>query len=79
MARLVVGMSAVLIVSLIAYYVISRLRGQISDDPPTSHDLLANFEEKYSKGDISLAEYRKVKTQLSNQLKDELNPTSDED
>lgn len=78
-ARLVLGITGILILCLIAYYIAMRLRGQISNDPNTSHDMLSNFEENHSKGDISEQEYRKIKTQLSNQLKEELTINTDEE
>lgn len=73
------GITVILILCLVAYYIAMLLRGQISNDPPTSHELLSNFEENHSKGDISEKEYRKIKTQLSDQLKEELTIPTDEE
>jgi len=64
---------AVAIVAVIGFYIVRRYRDQTVDDTPGANELLTNFHEMHLEGDIQEAEYRKIKTQMSEQLKEELN------
>ncbi len=51
-----------LIVSLIAYLLLSRLRDLSSDDHSLSADLMKNFEEMRRQGDIDEKEFRNIQS-----------------
>jgi uncharacterized membrane protein len=51
-----------LIVSLVAYFLLSRLRDLSSDDHSLSTDLMKNFEEMRRQGDIDEKEFRNIQS-----------------
>lgn len=51
-----------LVVSLIAYYVVSRLRDLSSNDHTLTSDLMKNFEEMRREGDIDEKEFRNIQS-----------------
>jgi len=51
-----------MIVSLVAYFVLSRLRDLSSDDHALSADLTKNFEEMRREGDIDEKEFRNIQS-----------------
>ena len=53
-----------MIVSLVAYFVLSRLRDLSSEDHTLSTDLMKNFEEMQREGDIDEKEFRNIKSLL---------------
>jgi uncharacterized membrane protein len=61
----------------LAVYLVGRFRGHADDDQPLASDLLTNFRESHSRGELSDGEFRTIKTLLKRQLEDELKDTSD--
>jgi uncharacterized membrane protein len=51
-----------MIVSLVAYFLLSRLRDLSSDDHSLSTDLMKNFEEMRRQGDIDEKEFRNIQS-----------------
>jgi len=51
-----------MIVSLVAYFVLSRLRDLSSDDHSLTTDLMKNFEEMRREGDIDEKEFRNIQS-----------------
>jgi uncharacterized membrane protein len=51
-----------MIVSLVAYFLLSRLRDLSSDDHSLSSDLMKNFEEMRRQGDIDEKEFRNIQS-----------------
>ncbi len=49
---------------VVAVYIVRRLRGHAGDDVSATHEVRTNFKEMHDQGDISDAEYRKLKTVL---------------
>jgi uncharacterized membrane protein len=61
----------------LAVYLVGRFRGHADDDQPHASDMLPNFRELHSRGELSDGEFRTIKTLLKRQLEDELKDTSD--
>ncbi len=78
-APIVIVVWAVAMMAIIGFYVVRRYRDQTADDTPGANELLTNFREMHLEGDIEEAEYRKIKTQMSDQLKEELNRPDETD
>jgi len=66
--RIVLSLAILVILILFAWYVLRNFRGRIDEDIPERNDHLDNFREIRSKGDISEAEFRNIKTVLGDQL-----------
>ena len=58
-----------MIVSLFAYFILSRLRDLSSDDHSLTTDLMKNFEEMRREGDIDEKEFRNIKSLLEKDSK----------
>jgi uncharacterized membrane protein len=57
------------VVSVIAYYVLSRLRDLSNQDQNSTADLLKNFEEMRQEGDIDESEFRNIQSLLKRDSK----------
>ena len=71
-AQVVLYVAALLVMLVVAFYVVQRLRDFDDEDTVSASDLMTNFQEMHEEGDISGMEYRTIKTVLNDQLKDEL-------
>lgn len=60
----ILGILILLIVSIVAYYMLLKLRGSSIENIETLDLLKKNFEEMRSEGDISEAEYRRISASL---------------
>ncbi len=69
--------SLLVIIIILGVLVVARFRNFNDDDQPTASELLTNFQELHDEGDISEAEFRKLKTVLSDKLRHELNDTGE--
>ncbi len=58
------GVLVVLAISILAYYALAKLRGLNNEDSASTDLLQKNFEEMRSEGDISEAEFRKIRATL---------------
>ena len=58
-----------MIVSLVAYFVLSRLRDLSSDDHSLSSDHMKNFEEMRREGDIDEKEFRNIQSLVKKNTK----------
>ena len=58
-----------MIVSLAAYFVLSRLRDLSTDDHALSTDLKKNFEEMRREGDIDEKEFRNIQSLVKKNTK----------
>lgn len=74
--RIVLSLAILIILIVFARYVLRNFRGRIDEDIPGVNDHLDNFREIRSKGDISEAEFRNIKTVLGEHRHQE---TSDSD
>ena len=76
-AQLIISLAVLAILVVIGVYVVLRFRGFSDDDRPSAQDTFTNFREMHEQGDISDAEFRKLKTVLGKQMEEELNNTGD--
>ncbi len=58
-----------MIVSMVAYLVLSRLRDLSSDDHSLTTDLMKNFEEMRREGDIDEKEFRNIQSLVKKESK----------
>ena len=70
--QLVIGLTALAILTVIGACVVKKFRDRNDDDRPTANDLLTNFRDLHDEGDISEKEYRNIKTVLGDKLLQEL-------
>ena len=70
---LAVSLGVLLLLAAAAAYLMRRFRGRAGEDRTCSSDLLTNFREMQSRGDLSDAEYRTIKTVLATPFREELN------
>jgi hypothetical protein len=61
----VLGLLVLSMVTMVAYFALSKLRDSNIKDRSTTHLLEENFEEMRSEGDIDEQEFRKIKALLS--------------
>jgi uncharacterized membrane protein len=71
-AEVIIWASICAIFVAVALYVIGKVRGLSAQQEPTAHEMLSNFRELHSKGELSDAEFREIKTKLAARLQDEL-------
>jgi hypothetical protein len=65
------------LLTALAVYLVGRFRGHAGDEQPQASELLTNFRESHSRGELSDGEFRTIKTLLKGQLEDELKRASD--
>lgn len=70
--ELVLWVALLAVAVAVAIYVIGRIRGAPSQQEPGASELISKFRELHSKGELSDAEFRTIKTQLAVQLSEEL-------
>ena len=78
LAQLLLGLVVLMALVTGAVIVVQRFRGSASQRGPTASELMSNFQEMRQRGDISDADYRKVKSVLGAQLQGELKHGKDE-
>lgn len=59
-------------IAAVALFVKRNYLGPAGDQGPTTSDLLSNFRELYSQGELSDEEYRTIKTKLTARFQNEL-------
>ena len=62
---------------IVATLIVQRFRGGAADKGTTANELMTKFQEMRKRGDISDADYRKIKSVLGNQLQSELKDGKD--
>jgi uncharacterized membrane protein len=70
-----IAMGAILLAVLI--YVVGKIRGQSAQQEPTTSELISKFRELHSKGVLSDAEFRTIKSRLAARLGDEVKDNSE--
>lgn len=71
-AELVLWAALLAVLLAVAIYVIGRVRGEPAQHEPTASELISKFRELHSKGELSDAEFRTIKTTLAVRLEEEL-------
>jgi uncharacterized membrane protein len=75
--QLLVWVAVLLGLVIVATLVVQRFRGGAADRGSSASNLLTNFQEMRQRGDISDADYRKIKSVLGDKLQSELNDGKD--
>ena len=60
-----------------AALIVQRFRGGAGEKGASANELIANFQEMYSRGDITDADYRKIKSVLGERLHSDLKDDKD--
>jgi uncharacterized membrane protein len=76
-AQVILSLAVLAILVVIGVYVVLRFRGFSDEDEQSANQTYTNFREMYEQGDISEAEFRKLKTALGKQMEEELKSTGD--
>ena len=71
-AEMVLWAALAAIAAAVAIYVIGRIRAEPSQQEPTASELISKFRELHSRGELSDAEFRTIKTTLAVRLDEEL-------
>ena len=61
----------------VAAYVIGKIRPNSVQQEPVASELMSKFRDLHSKGVLSDAEFRTIKTTLAERLQEELNDTGE--
>ena len=72
-ARLVIAITVVAMLSAVGWYIVSKFRGGSDQGRLSSSEMLTNLQKMRLQGDVTEEEFRTIKTQLSARLKNELN------
>jgi uncharacterized membrane protein len=72
-ALLMLGVGVALLAALIQFA--RRFRGDADDDQRRAQNMLTNFRDLHSRGELSDEEFRTIKTKLSGQIRQELKDT----
>ena len=78
LAQLALGMGILIALVVAGAMIVQRFRGGAADKALDANELFANFEEMHSRGDITDADYRKIKSVLGAKLHGELKDDKDQ-
>jgi len=68
LAQLAVGVGLLIALVMAGVVIVQRFRGGMADKAQDANELLGNFQEMHSRGDITDADYRKIKSVLGARL-----------
>ncbi|HET6879002.1 MAG TPA: hypothetical protein VFI31_02535 [Pirellulales bacterium] len=77
-AQVVVWLAACAVLAVVGIYVVVKVRQTFSESEPATHDLMANFRELHSQGELSDEEYRTIKATLAARLQREIKDKGEE-
>jgi len=77
LAQLALGVGMLVALVIAGTIIVQRFRGGAADTALDANELFANFEEMHSRGDITDADYRKIKSVLGAKLHGELKDDKD--
>lgn len=77
LAQLAVGVGLLIALVIAGTLVVQRFRGGAADKGTNANELITNFQEMHSRGDITDADYRRIKSVLGAQLHGELKDDKD--
>ncbi|HJN66268.1 MAG TPA: hypothetical protein QF761_08700 [Pirellulales bacterium] len=76
--RAIMLLAAIVALVAVGVYIVSKWRGAADDDTISTSELLSNFREMHSRGELTNEEFRTIKTRLSYELKTESKDTDHE-
>ena len=65
------------VITIAGIHIVRRFRGRDEEDQPMASEMMTNFRELHSRGDLSDAEYRTIKTVLATKLREQINDTGE--
>jgi uncharacterized membrane protein len=68
LAQVLIGLAMLMGLVIVGVFVVQRFRGSAAEKGQSAQELIANFQEMRSRGDISDADYRKIKSVLGAEL-----------
>ena len=71
--------AAVVALIAIGAYAVSKWRDATDDDTNSASELLTNFREMHSRGDLTDEEFRTIKARLSYEMQQELRNSDNKD
>jgi hypothetical protein len=71
-AELVIWAALGAVLIAVAAYVIGKIRAEPAQNEPDASDLMSKFRDLHSRGELSDAEFRTIKTTLAGRLQEEL-------
>jgi uncharacterized membrane protein len=71
-AQIVLALTGMTMVVLVGYYIVSKVRSNLHDQETPPTEMISNFRELHSQGELSDEEYRTIKTMLGARLQAEL-------
>jgi uncharacterized membrane protein len=77
LVQLMLGIGVLLGLVIVGVLIVQRFRGGAADTGQSANELMTNFQEMQQRGDISDADYRKIKSVLGAQLHSELKDGKD--
>jgi uncharacterized membrane protein len=77
-APMILWVTLLLVVVSIGWYIVGKFRDRDENDQDQSSNLLSNYRDLHSQGDLSDVEYRKIKSVLATKLRGELNDSGEE-
>jgi len=75
----IVSFATVVLLIAAGAYVVSKFRDVAEDDRLDANQMLTNFREMHSRGELSDEEFRNIKSKLAQQLREELSESEQED
>jgi hypothetical protein len=72
LAQLITGLGVLLGLLIVAVLLVQRFRGGAAEKGAMAKELVSNFEEMRSRGDITDADYRRIQSVLGDKLHREL-------
>ena len=77
LAQLALGVGILIALVIAGSIIVQKFRGGAADKAQDASELIANFQEMHSRGDITDADYRKIKSVLGAKLHSELKNDKD--
>ncbi|HVX59494.1 MAG TPA: hypothetical protein VHC19_02800 [Pirellulales bacterium] len=71
-ARLVLLAAVTAVLAAVGIYVVAKVRRSFMESGPSSTDLITNFRELHSEGELTDEEYRTIKATLAARLQQQL-------
>jgi len=71
-AQAVIWLAVCAALVAVGIYVVMKVRQTLSENEAKTHDLISNFRELHSQGDLSDEEYRTIKATLASRLQQEI-------
>ena len=76
-AQVVIWLAVCAALVAVGIFVVAKVRQTLSESEPETHELLANFRELHSQGELSDEEYRTIKAKLAARLQREIKGKGD--